>query len=68
MSLQVASEGFSDRDRAVVLRAQLDAKLKELLTIMDEVNRAGMRAEFQFGIDNFGRNSIIRLEIVKAIA
>lgn len=57
----------SERDRALELRAAIHQTLAVLLPLMDEVNRAGMRVEFQLGIDSFGRNVVQRCAIIKEI-
>ena len=49
------------------LRDRVRSKLDELLPIMDEASRAGMRVEFQLGVDGFGRNMIGKLDIVKSL-
>lgn len=68
MSVAVVSEGLSERDRAVALRDQIQNKLKELIPIMDQVTAAGMRVEFNLAIDQYGRNQIQRLDIIKVLA
>lgn len=68
MTGEVVMLGKSERDIAVDLRERVRAKLNEIAPIMDEANRAGLRVEFGFAVDGFGRNIVGRLAIIKEVA
>lgn len=63
----VAIPNNSDRDVVIALREQVRGKLAEIGLLMDEVNRKGYRLEFGMGHDMYGRNTIMRLAIIKEI-
>lgn len=65
--LGVMSIGKSDRDAAVELREAVRGKLADILPLMDQANRSGMRIEFALAIDAFGKNFVQRLAVVKEI-
>lgn len=68
MAVELVSSGQSDLDAAQEFHGRIGKQLQSLAVLMDEVNRHGMRVEFQLGIDGFGRNVVARLEILKRLA
>ena len=58
----------SEPELARELQEQLLAKCKELLPLMNEASRNGLRVEIGFSFDQFGRNVIGRCALVKELA
>lgn len=59
--------GKSEHDTAIELRESVRGRLIEIVSLMDQANRDGLRVEFQLGIDGYGRNVITRLVMIKEI-
>lgn len=67
MALELATTGRPDRDIAIDLRERVRSRLADILPLMDEANRAGMRIEFMLAVDNFGRNIVQRIVVLKEL-
>lgn len=64
----VISIGRSEREIAVDIRERVRGKLSEVGLLLDEANRAGMRINFQMGVDGFGRNIVAMIDVTKPVA
>jgi hypothetical protein len=57
----------SDKECAAEIRDAVKALMIEVGRWMDQANARGMRVEFQMVIDGFGKNTLGRLDVTKAL-
>jgi hypothetical protein len=64
---ELATIGQNDRDMAADIKQRVRNALELAAKVMDEANRSGMRVQFHFGVDGFGRNVVAALDVVKVL-
>ncbi len=59
--------GRSDALMAEEIRSELTAALGVVIEVMDRANLAGLQVSWSIGRDQFGRNTIQMIQIVKPL-
>lgn len=57
----------NEKETVDALRLGMQTALTQVIAVMNEAQRGGMRITFNIGLDQYGRNAVQMLDIVKPL-